>query len=63
MQKQVKTVQTQKPTNNHMSFFGLIEENMELPHIHLAVKIFFFVGLDSPTVAINELLCLKNSDA
>ena len=35
MQKQVKT---QKSTNNLMSSFGLIEENMELYHIDLAVN-------------------------
>ena len=28
---------TQKSTNNPMSSFGLIEENMEMSHIHLAV--------------------------
>ena len=28
---------TQKSTNNPMSSFGLIEENIELAHIHLAV--------------------------
>ena len=32
-----KLVKTQKSTNNLMSIFGLIEENMELSHIHLAV--------------------------
>ena len=26
-----------KSTNNHMSSFGLIEKNMELSHIYLAV--------------------------
>ena len=31
-----------------MSIFGLIEENMELPHTHLTVNIFLFVGLESP---------------
>jgi hypothetical protein len=35
MQKQVNT---QKSTNNPMSSFGLIEENLELSHIHLAVS-------------------------
>ena len=30
-------VNTQKPTKNPMSSFGLIEENMKLSHIHLAV--------------------------
>ena len=35
MQKQVNT---QKSTNNLMSSFGLIEENMELYHIGLAVN-------------------------
>ena len=40
MQKQVKT---QKSTYNPMSSFGLIEENMELSHIHLAVKILLSV--------------------
>jgi hypothetical protein len=33
-----KLVKTQKSTNNRMSIFGLIEENMELSHIDLAVK-------------------------
>ena len=33
-----KLVKTQKSTNNLMSSFGLIEENMELSHIHLAVS-------------------------
>jgi hypothetical protein len=37
MQKLVKQVNTQKSTSNPMSSFGLIEENMELSHIHLAV--------------------------
>jgi hypothetical protein len=32
-----KLVKTQKSTNNPMSIFGLIEEDTELPHIHLAV--------------------------
>jgi hypothetical protein len=32
-----KQVKTQKSTNNLMSIFGLIKENMELSHIHLAV--------------------------
>jgi hypothetical protein len=36
MQKLVKQVNTQKSTSNPMSSFGLIEENMELSHIHLA---------------------------
>ena len=30
-----------KSTNNPMSSFGLIEENMELSHIHLAVSMVF----------------------
>jgi hypothetical protein len=34
-----KLVKTGKNTNNPMSSFGLIEENMELSHIHLAVII------------------------
>ena len=37
MQKLVKQVNTKKSTNNSMSSFGLIEENMQLSHIHLAV--------------------------
>jgi hypothetical protein len=32
-----KRGKTQKSTNNHMSSFGLIERNMELSHIYLAV--------------------------
>ena len=32
-----KLVKTEKSTNKWMSNFGLIEENMELSHIHLAV--------------------------
>jgi hypothetical protein len=32
-----KLVKTRKSTNNPMSSFGLIEEIMELSHIHLAV--------------------------
>ena len=32
-----KRVKTQKSTNNRMSSFGLIEKNMELSHIFLAV--------------------------
>ena len=39
MQKLVKTGKTQKSTNNPMSSFGIIEENIELSHIHLAVHI------------------------
>ena len=38
MQKLVIQVKTQKSTNNSMSILGLIEENMELPSIHLAVQ-------------------------
>ena len=34
-----KLLKTQKSTNNPMSNFGLIEENMELSHIHLAVQV------------------------
>ena len=37
MQKLVKTGKTQKSTNNPMSSFGSIEDNIELPRIHLAV--------------------------
>ena len=37
MQKLVKQSNTQKSTNNPMSSFGLIEENIELSHIDLAV--------------------------
>ena len=37
MQKVAKQVNTQKSTNNPLSSFGLIEENKELSHIHLAV--------------------------
>ena len=33
-----KLVKTQKSTNNPLSSVGLIEENMELSHIHLAVR-------------------------
>ena len=33
----LKQVKTQKSTNNPISHFDLIEENMELSHIHLAV--------------------------
>ena len=33
-----KLVKTQKSTNNPLSIFGLIEENMELSHIHLVVQ-------------------------
>ena len=33
-----KLVKTEKSTNNWMSSFGLIEENMELSHIHLVVS-------------------------
>ena len=32
-----KQANTQKSTNNAMTSFGLIEENIELSHIHLAV--------------------------
>ena len=32
-----KRGKTQKSTNNHMSSFDLIEENLELSHIYLAV--------------------------
>jgi hypothetical protein len=42
MQKLVKTDKTQKLTNNSMSSFGLIEENVELSHIHLAVATICF---------------------
>ena len=44
MQKLVKTVkytEIKKSRNNPMSSFGLIEENMELSHIHLAVSFVF----------------------
>ena len=41
MQKLVKQVNSQKSTNNPMSSFGLIEENIELCHIHLAVKFIY----------------------
>ena len=40
MQELVKQGNTQKSTNNPMSGFGLIEENVELSPIHLAVKPF-----------------------
>ena len=33
-----KLVNTQKSTNNPMPSFGLIEENIEMSHIHLAVR-------------------------
>ena len=40
MQELVKTGKyTEKATNNLMSSFGLIEENMEFSHIHLAVLV------------------------
>ena len=35
--KLVKQVNIQKSTNNAMSSFDLLEENIELSHIHLAV--------------------------
>ena len=38
MQKMVKTGKNRKSTNNQMSSFRLIEENMELYHIGLAVN-------------------------
>ena len=38
MQKVAKQVNTQKSANNSMSSFGLIEENIELSHIHLTVS-------------------------
>jgi hypothetical protein len=41
MQNWYKQVKTQKSTNNPMSSFGFIEENMELSHIHLVVTIIF----------------------
>ena len=34
-----KLVKTQKSTNNPMSSFGLIEKNLELSHIYLAVQV------------------------
>jgi hypothetical protein len=37
-----KIVKTHKSTNNSMSSFGLIEEIMELSHIHLAAVSFHF---------------------
>jgi hypothetical protein len=37
MQKLVKTGKYTKTTNNPMSSFGLIEGNIELSHINLAV--------------------------
>ena len=40
-----KLVKTQKSTNNPMSIFGLIEEDTELPHIHLAVNTMFFADI------------------
>ena len=42
MQKLVKTGKTQTSTNNVMSSFGLVEENMELSHIYQAVQYLFF---------------------
>ena len=36
--KQVRMGKTQKQTNNRMACFGLIEENMKLCYIHLAVR-------------------------
>ena len=41
-----KLVKTQKSTNNPMSSFGLINENMEVSQIHLAaLKIIFFSSI------------------
>ena len=40
MKELVKTGITQKSKNNPMPSFGLIEENMELSHIHLAIRPF-----------------------
>ena len=46
MHELVKQGNSAKSTNNPMSSFGLVEENMELSHIHLAVMtdfIFIFM--------------------
>ena len=54
MQKLVKT------TNNSMSSFGLIEENVELSHVHLAVH---KLGLAVTTYILNssiDLIIHKN---
>ena len=47
-----KLVKTQKSTNNLMSIFGMIEENMKLSHIHLAV-------LEQQKVKVYDLITLK----
>ena len=39
-----KLVKTQKLTNNAMSSFGLIEENMELSLIYLAVTLLEYIN-------------------
>jgi hypothetical protein len=68
MQKMVKTGKNTETTNNSMSIFGLIEENMELSHIHLIVKYIFrnpryghrrCNGLDSLVLALTvaRILC------
>ena len=38
-----------------MSSFGLIEENMELPHIHLAVRFNLLINLGCSLSTINTL--------
>ena len=55
-----KQVSTQKSTNNSMSSFGLIEENVELSHVHLAVH---KLGLAVTTYILNssiDLIIHKN---
>ena len=41
MQKLATRVNTQKSTKNPMSSFGIIKENIELSHFHLAVQFCF----------------------
>ena len=54
-----KQVNTQKSTNNPMSSFDLIEKNMELSHIHLAVAYF----RRTKTISWNSyFLCIRYMD-
>ena len=58
-----KNWEIQGNSNNSMSSFGLIEENMELSHIHLSVSraINFFVGVwDLGSGEVNRIKFYEN---
>ena len=53
-----KEVNTQKSTNNPVSSFGLIEENIELSDIYLAVHLYYKV-----CVTYKNTSCLASARA